>query len=56
MYQLGLGSTTLYFDWLWFSLMVSVAKRSFSACREIYLSVGIRIKNTVKNYTDFGEM
>lgn len=28
MYRLGLGSTTLHFDWLWFSVMVCVAKRS----------------------------
>jgi hypothetical protein len=26
---LGTGSTTLRFDWLWFSVMVSVTKRSF---------------------------
>lgn len=29
MYTLGLGSINAHFDWLWFSVMLSVVKRSF---------------------------
>ena len=29
MYPLELGSTTLHFDWMWFSIIFSVEKRSF---------------------------
>ena len=48
-YLLGLNSTTLHFDWLWFYLMVSVAKISFlDEGWELPFSVGRRTKNVVR--------
>ena len=34
MNPLGVGSTTLHFDWLWFSLVVSVDSKEVSLVRD----------------------
>lgn len=45
MYSLRLVSTSLHFDWLWFYVMLSIAKRSFLSVRgELHLPVGVRTK------------
>jgi hypothetical protein len=43
MYPLGLGSTTLYLDWLCFSVVVSIC------CKKKFLQggVGVRIRTTL---------
>lgn len=44
MYPLGLGSTSVHFDWLWFTVMVFICwkRRSLDEGERRHFSVGIR--------------
>ena len=48
---MGLGSTNAHFDWLWFSVMLSVAKRNIlpeGKVLHLFGSIGTSIKNPVR--------